>query len=233
MEIAPGIDIIGPSLWLRKEKTLIINDLHLGYEEALHKKGVLVPKQQYGLVIKELKEILAKVQPQRIVINGDLKHEFGTVSRQEWRDVLDLLDFLLKKCPEVILIQGNHDPIIKPLAEKKNLQVVSELNLGKILIAHGDELVETSAKTIIIGHEHTAITIREGSKFEKFKCFLKGRWRKKELIVVPSFNPLLEGTDVLQEKLLSPFLENISTFNVYVISKGEVFEFGKVKNIKT
>ena len=71
----------------------------------------------------------------------------------------------------------------------------------------------------------------DGSKWEKYKCFLKGKWKNKELIAVPSFNPLLEGIDVLKEKLLSPFLDKISSFEVFIINKGEVFKFGKVKDI--
>jgi len=231
MQISPEIEIIHAALWLSTEKILIINDLHIGYEEALHRKGILVPKFQLEEIIKEMEQILSTVNPNKIIINGDLKHEFGTVLRQEWTEVLQFLDFCLQHCQEVIIIKGNHDPIIKPIAEKRGIQVVKEYLVDDIVIIHGDKLIETKARRIIIGHEHPAITIREKSKWEKYKCFLKGKWKGKELIAVPSFNPLLEGTDVLKEELLSPFLENIKNFKVYVISKGEVFGFGKVKDI--
>lgn len=247
MEISKGIEIIGLALWLKKEKILIVNDLHLGYEEVLHRKGILVPKFQIQEILSQFQSILEKVKPDKIIINGDLKHEFGRVLRQEWKDVLFLFDFLLRdkknikknnfKEPEIIIIQGNHDPIIKPIAEKRGVKVVKEYRSGDLLIAHGDELVKTEAnvkteaKRIIIGHEHPAVTIREGSKWEKYKCFLKGKWKGKELIVMPSFNPLLEGTDILKEKLLSPFLHDIKKFSVFIVNKGEVFDFGKVKEI--
>lgn len=231
MQISPGIEMIYAALWLPAEKILIINDLHLGYEEALHRKGILVPKFQLQEIIKEMEFIFSKVKPAKIIINGDLKHEFGTVLKQEWSEVLQFLDFCTPHCQEVIIIKGNHDPIIKPIAERRGIQVVKEYQVSDTLIVHGDQLIETQVKRIIIGHEHPAITIREGSKREKYKCFLKGKWKGKELIAVPSFNPLLEGTDVLKEELLSPFLENIRNFEVYVVSKGEVFGFGKVKDI--
>ena len=231
MQISAGIEIIHTALWLTKEKILVINDLHIGYEESLHRKGILVPKFQLQEIIKEMKQILSKVKPNKIIINGDLKHEFGTVLRQEWSEVLQFLDFCLQHCKEVIIIKGNHDPIIKPLAEKRGIKVVKEYQVEDIIIVHGDQLIETKTKRIIIGHEHPAITIREKSKWEKYKCFLKGKWKGKELIAVPSFNPLLEGTDVLKEELLSPFLENVKNFDVYVVSKGDVFAFGKVKDV--
>ena len=95
MEIKKGIFIIGSTLWIEKDKVLIMNDLHLGYEGELRSKGVLVPKVQYKDIIKEIEIILKKVTPKTIIINGDLKHEFGRISNQEWREVLDFLDFLL------------------------------------------------------------------------------------------------------------------------------------------
>ncbi|MEK6900199.1 MAG: metallophosphoesterase [Nanoarchaeota archaeon] len=231
MKISPGIEAIGTALWFSKEKTLVINDLHIGYEESLHLKGVLVPKMQLELIKEKMKEILQKVKPDKIVINGDLKHEFGKVLRQEWREVMHFLEFLLASVKEVMIIKGNHDPIIKPIADKKGIIVINEYKIGNTLVVHGDELVETKAKRIVIGHEHPAITIREGSKWERYKCFLKGKWKGKELIAVPSFNPLLEGTDVLKEELLSPFLKDISDFEIYVVGEKEVLPFGKLKNI--
>lgn len=233
LEISKGIEIVELALWLKKEKVLIINDLHLGYEEVLHRKGILVPKFQINEIFSQFQSLLKKVKPKLILINGDLKHEFGHVLNQEWKDVLSLFDFLLnqKNNLKIIIIKGNHDPIIAPIAEKRGVTVVKEYRLGDLLIAHGDELVETDAKRIIIGHEHPAITIREGSKREKYKCFLKGDWKGKELIVMPSFNPLLEGTNILKEKSLSPFLMDIQNFSVFITSKGEVFNFGKVKDV--
>ena len=230
-KISQGLYILGPSLWVKPAQALIINDIHLGYEEALQRKGVLVPKYQLEEVLQQLKGILALIKPKKVIINGDLKHEFGTVLRQEWKEVLELLDFLLKQVEEVVIIKGNHDTIIKPLAEKRGIAVMKDWTFQDILVVHGDEMVETTATRIIIGHEHPAITIKEGGKREKYKCFLKGKWKGKELIAVPSFNPLLEGTDVLKERMLSPFLEKVRNFTVFVVHEGEVFEFGKVKEL--
>tara|TARA_Y100000310_G_C20629436_1_gene787801 strand:- start:826 stop:1557 length:732 start_codon:yes stop_codon:yes gene_type:complete len=241
MQISKGIHAIGPSLFIEREEILVINDLHIGYEEVLHRKGILVPKFQLNEINKVVDKIFEQVKPKKIIINGDLKHEFGRVLRQEWKEVLAFLDFLLEKgsVQEVIIIQGNHDPIIKPIAKKRNVKVVKEFRIEDIHIVHGDEIVETDANIIIIGHEHTAIIIKEGSKFEKFKCFLKGKWKNQskgkkkvhELIVVPSFNPLIEGTDVLSGNLLSPFLKEINNFEVFVVGEEKVYEFGKLKNL--
>jgi len=233
MEISPGIEIIGLSLWFKKEQILVVGDFHLGYEEYLHQKGVLIPKQQAKQIHQQLQDILRKVQPKIIVINGDLKHEFGTVLRQEWKEVLKLIDSLHSPQRELVLIRGNHDMILGPIAEKRSITVVQNYQIGNTLIIHGDKLLEPSAeiKRVIIGHEHPAISLKEKSKVEKFKCFLKGKWNKKELIVMPSFNPLVEGTDIIKEELLSPFLEDIKNFVVYISHEAEVLNFGKVRNL--
>ncbi len=230
MEILKGIEIVDTALFVKKQKIVIINDLHIGYEGELHAKGILIPRFQLDEIILKIEKIINKTKAKTLVINGDLKHEFGRISNTEWREVLQFLDFVLKKV-KVVVIQGNHDPIIKPILEKKNLQVVSKYIIDDIAILHGDEIIDTKAKTIIIGHEHPAITIKEGSKIEKYKCFLKGKWGRKNLIVVPSFNPLLEGSDVLQGNMLSPYLTDVSKFSVYITNKGEVFNFGKVKKL--
>ena len=74
--------------------------------------------------------------------------------------------------------------------------------------------------------------IERPSLEEKYKCFLKGKWKDRVLIAVPSFNPLLEGTNVLEGRMLSPYLKKIDDFEVFVVNKGEVFDFGLVSSFK-
>src|SRR3989338_1243578 len=244
MEISKGIEIVGTGLFLRLEKLLVINDLHIGDEEALQRRGILVPRFQTAEIIRLLAEMIEKVHPATVLLNGDVKHEFGRVLRGEMREVLEVIDFLQKQKMKVIIVRGNHDPILQPIVSLRGVQMVADYRIGETLIVHGDELVEKEklkgVKRIIIGHEHPAITIRESGKKEKYKCFLKGKWKsergkgiqgEQEIIAVPSFNPLLEGTDVLKEEVLSPFLEKIGEFEVFVVSRGEVFNFGKVKDV--
>ena len=41
----------------------------------------------------------------KVIINGDLKHEFGTISETEWRNTLGIIDFLLKQCKNIVLFE--------------------------------------------------------------------------------------------------------------------------------
>ena len=242
MKILPNMEIIDLALYF--ENTLVISDIHIGYEEALNKQGILVPRLQFEEITSKINKIFRLLKGkriERIVINGDLKHEFGTISEQEWRNTLKFLDLLAGHCNKIILIKGNHDTILGPIARKRNVKIseyfISESKQkNKILITHGDKVpgkeLLKGISTIIIGHEHPAVSIKEGPRVESFKCFLKGKYKGKNLIVQPSFNTMVQGTDILKDEILSPFLkQNLSNFNVYVV-EDKVYEFGKLGNLK-
>ncbi len=219
------------------DNTLIISDLHIGYEQSLNREGIMVPRFQYKMILKRLHEILKRYNVTRVIVNGDLKHEFGRITRQEWMEAKNFIEFLQENFDEVILIKGNHDNFTKFIAEKSDLAVYETYSLGNYIIMHGDKITDDimtkDNSTIIIGHEHPCIGIRNGERLEKIKCFLKGTYKEKNLIVMPSFNFVTEGSDILHEKPLSPFLKNrsIEEFEVYGVENFEVLYFGKIKDI--
>jgi len=239
-ELAKGIGIyaIDLGLWIVSSKTLVLSDFHIGYEEELNQKGVLLPRTLYKDIIDRLEGIFAQIKenPETIVINGDLKHEFGRISRQEWKEAMRLIDYLERKCTKLILVKGNHDTILGPIADKQNIKIVDEYVTGDILILHGHkEPKELSGITaIIVGHEHPAIVLQDDVRREKYKCYLVGKYRGKLLIVQPSFNLLVEGIDVCTESLLSPIISNIDSFNAFVVDskEGKILAFGKVKELR-
>lgn len=233
MEIHPGIETVDLALYLKDSRTLVLADLHIGFEEALAKQGVLVPRFQYKDMIDRFEQIFAKVQPRTVILNGDLKHEFGAITKQEWKETMRLFDYLSRKKVEIIVVKGNHDPNIGPLAEKKAVKVVKEHVLDGIVIAHGDTVPKSPEKVIIMGHEHPAVSLREQGRVEKFKCFLKGTYKKRVLIVQPSFNPCVEGTDITKELVLSPLISNVQDFEVFVVddARKKTLAFGKVKDL--
>ena len=207
-------------LALEIENNLVICDVHLGYEEHLNKRGIMLPRTQFKDTILRLEKIFTK-KYEKIIINGDLKHEFGFISQQEWREVSKFIDFLSKNCQEVIIVQGNHDKITGVISERKNVKLVDAYQIDKVLIVHGDEIIDVPkcVRTIVIGHEHPSVALKESSRIEKFKCFLKGKWKGYNLIVQPSFNLVVEGSNVLKGDYLSPFLKaiDVTTMDCYLI----------------
>ena len=237
MNILPNAEIVDLALYLKS--TLVISDVHIGYEESLNRQGVLIPRLQFDEIIGRMERIFSILQDkniEKIVINGDLKHEFGTISEQEWRNTLKFLDLLAKHCKEIVLIKGNHDTILGPIARKRNVKIVQNIIIGDILVAHGDKIPSSDmigkVSTIIIGHAHPAISLKEGSKIETYKCFLKGKYKGKNLIVQPSFNSMIEGTNILRNEIISPFLkQNLDNFEIYIM-EDKAYNFGKLKNLR-
>jgi|TARA_Y100000310_G_scaffold344951_1_gene460728 hypothetical protein len=258
MKIFGDIELIDLAIYINR--TLIVTDFHIGYEEALNKQGLMVPRFQFDEVIKRLDSIFKKLEGkkiERIIINGDLKHEFGTISAQEWRHTLKLLDYFGQNCKEIILIKGNHDAVLGPIAKKRNVKVLDHYvinqikektitknpfkgiknnkNNKKIFVIHGDSIPDKNLlkgiSTIIIGHEHPAVSIRQAPRTELFKAFLTGKWRGKNIIAQPSFNLVTEGTDVLKEEILSPLLKNnLRNLNAIIVAD-KLYKFGKLGNL--
>lgn len=328
MKLFDNIELIDLAIYTNN--TLILTDFHIGYEEALNKQGLMIPRFQFQEIMERLDsifKILTNKNIEQIIINGDLKHEFGTISDQEWRHALRLLDYLGQHCNEIILIKGNHDTKLGPIARKRNVKVLehylieqaellrneerhqfaSHINKNnkstsrgmpptgmnvdtpsnikewradgapsvsenfatitenikkttnktqqsfkalktkklienkknksknKILVLHGDSIPDKKllegVSTIIIGHEHPAVSVREGPRTELFKAYLAGEWHGRAIIVQPSFNLVVEGTDMLKEEVLSPFLKNnLGNFKAIVVAD-KLYEFGKLKDL--
>lgn len=227
-------EFISKSVYFPKEKILAIADLHLGFEQALAESGVFVPRGEYKEIVSELKIILEQTgKLKEIIILGDLKHEFGTISGQEWAEVTRMLDFLAENCEKIVLVKGNHDTILEPIARKKNLEVADWHVSGENYFMHGHKLfpecLDKKIKSIFVGHKHPAITITKGAKRETFKCFLKGKWKDKEIIILPSFFPLTEGSDVYVEDTGLALPLNLKNFDVYAVGD-KVYGLGKVRD---
>ena len=58
MNILPGIKIV--DLALSAGNNLILADTHIGYEEALNKQGVLIPRFQFKEIIQRLEKKIKK-----------------------------------------------------------------------------------------------------------------------------------------------------------------------------
>lgn len=228
----PNFQFVGKALWFSSERTLVIADLHMGYEESLNSAGVYLPRTQFKDSMDDLKKVFEKIgKVKEIVILGDLKHEFGKILEQEWRETIEVLDFLQEK-GRVALVKGNHDSILEPIARKNGIKVVDFYEKDGIFFMHGHKLFPEAlgkeVKTIVLGHRHPAVVISDKYKSERYKCFLVGKWKGKEVIVLPSFFPFIEGSEISIDEgkfiIPEPSLKN---FEAYVVGD-EVYKFGKV-----
>lgn len=227
-----GAQIIGNALKI--DDTIIISDLHFGYETSLNSQGLMIPQYQFDKVIDSIDAIQEKAKADKIILNGDIKHNFGNISKQEWKEVLSFIDYLSDIYVDIKVIKGNHDNFTQYILNKRDIVLEDEVVLGRYFITHGHKIPENipgDVETIIIGHEHPCIGIRNQERVEKVKTFLKGSWNDYNLIVTPSFTPISYGSDVLHEKTISPFIRDVLSFEAYAVEGDEVFDFGLVRDI--
>ncbi len=246
ISVPEGLEFVDLALYVPTYQALIIADVHLGFEEALHEEGTLVPRGHFRQLMERLERILAHVgiDPERpleqLIINGDLSHRFGFLSAPEWKETREFLQRVREISRHVVIIEGNHDAHLNVVTEDLGgIQVARFYKLGHLLFIHGDSAPDplpSHTKMILMGHEHPAVGLRDSvtGRIELYKCFLVGCYHNRRLVVLPSFNPWVQGTDLTRERCLSPLLseEALGAFEVYPVSdEGSVYRFGLLEHI--
>lgn len=244
----PEIKFLNDCLLIDNE-ILVVGDMHIGYEEYIA-DGNALPMVQYKEIIEKLDDLFKylkkeKTEIKQIILLGDLKHEFGDISKSEWRETLQLLDYLEGKIltskndknrkNKIILIKGNHDNIIGPIIKKKNISLKKFYKTKRICFIHGNKEYKDYGKNadiLIMGHLHPSISLSDKYKKEKYKCFLKGKWKKKEVYVIPSFSPISLGyglEDLNYKRDRAGFLiiddKSLKKFNVIIYNNKEKKEY--------
>ena len=234
------IDYIGKCVMIESngEKAVVIGDLHLGYENSMKIGGIDIGGKIYEDLIAELEKIIGKAgRPDKIILLGDVKHEFSELTDGERNYLSKLFDYLSGKCGEIVIIKGNHDNYLLNISSKKMIKVFDYYLWNEYCFLHGDrdfeEIYEKDIKYWVMGHMHPAIKISEGAKIEKYKCFLEGEYKGKKIIILPSFSDVNERIDVREISRSMPWKFDLKNFNVKVVGENlESYDFGKLKEIK-
>jgi hypothetical protein len=238
--------LIGKTLFFPKEKILVIGDLHLGFEKMLRNQGLDFPIKQFEGIKEELEQTIKHIKArfgkiEEIVLLGDIKHHYS-FEPEEKKEVSKLLLFLKKYVKEnkIIFIRGNHEK------NDKSEKYLDYYIVKDIVFIHGHreflEIYDKKINLIVMGHLHPSVTLRDEMKIrnEKYKCFLIGRHKKKDIVILPSFLSFTEGVatneiDEIMENSFSIIPSKIlSTFDVFVVNSigEEALAFGKLANIE-
>lgn len=156
-----------PALLLQRgrEKVVVIGDLHIGWEVTLGQQGIHVPSQT-SKMLQRLTAIIEQKHPSRLILLGDVKHSVTGAELEEWRDVPEFFEKLIKLVPSVQVIVGNHDGNLEPLTPSK-VELLSPSGFAlwsRFGLLHGHawpspELL--GCETLILGHLHPAVTLRD------------------------------------------------------------------------
>ncbi len=176
VEALPGVFLLREkALWIPEMKAVVIADVHLGYETGMFDEP-FYPKMQFRDVAERMERLMKKYGPERVIIDGDLKHEFSKTAYREFSEVRDFLDIM--DGSEITLVRGNHDNFIVGYLKKRGVEVVDSLETDRFFFIHGHEKQERDGKIAIVGHEHPAIRIRDEIGGERRVPVLSGERRQ-------------------------------------------------------
>ena len=228
-KIIPGF----PALMIEDDKkSLVIADLHLGFESKLALNNVFLGKNKtVNEITKDVEDLISKTKPDSLILLGDIKSGIKSITKIEWETVPIFFENITKLI-DTILVPGNHDANIEKLVPNGITLASSKgIIIDDILLTHGHTMPTenfSQVNTIVMGHVHP-VFFQEGSlingervwasiKCEKRKIFLS-KSGELELIILPSFNkyfyttqkkfykksiaPILEKMDVLQAKIVT------------------------------
>ncbi len=214
-------------VFLQDDNSAVISDLHLGFEEEMNLRGVFLPRMQRNHVESVVDRILDRYNPDRIIINGDFKHEFARNLPQEWDDITHFIDKYRSKV-SLVFVRGNHDNFLQTILGHKNLDMVESYETDRYFMYHGDK--DRGLKKItILGHEHPSIALRdEVGGVVKMPAFVYNA--ESQVIITPALSFFSSGTDVTQSLMsqdhFTPVLSrtNPKKFRVFGLTE----EFGIV-----
>lgn len=199
----------GGAALVTPEDVMVVADLHLGCEAALEGEGLSLPRIQTRKIQRLVKDLVDEVNPSRLIVAGDLKHNFSRNLSQEWDDVSMFVQGLRDSVP-LEVVKGNHDNYLGSILREHGVPFLRETSVSGVRIVHGHEGAPDGRPTIM-GHVHPSISLKEGvGPGVKDGCFLYSE--EQQLLVLPAMSLVAGGVDVVAEERLgdmSPMLKGI------------------------
>ena len=182
-----------------KTRTMVIADLHIGWEIALSQKGIHIPTQTPKLLNK-LTTLISTYRPEKLLILGDVKHTVATEEIGEWQDIPDFFNELKRQIQEILIIRGNHDGNLEPLLPE-NIKILpaTGVTIGEVGFFHGHRWPSPSllkCKTLVMGHVHPVVAFRDPAGFR----ITKQVWVKANCNSVKLTQVLLQKHKIKIEK---------------------------------
>lgn len=169
--ITPGVHITSDRcIILDDGPTVVIGDLHLGYECTMEQSGMYLPRINTNSIRDSLNDIIYRYEPSRVVILGDIKHNFERPRSEEYIDVHTIMSLLLEAV-DTIVIKGNHDNYLQNIISDLGLIVKDYVDIMGFRLEHGH--IDSGKRPTIIAHEHPCIRIPERIGIGlKIHCFV-------------------------------------------------------------
>ena len=229
MELLPGGAVL-----LTEENVLVVADLHLGVEAALEYQGLSIPRVQTRKIKEYLAGVIQAVSPSKVIVAGDLKHNFSRNLVQEWEDIRRFVEGLVGKVP-LEVTKGNHDNYLAMILREHEVPLTSETAVSGVRIIHGHS-GRLDGRMTVMGHIHPSLRLRDGMGAPyKDRCFLYSK--ENRVLVLPALSLVAYGVDVLGQRSadsMSPLISEVglSGFVPLMFSKERLLRFPKLGDMR-
>ena len=212
-------------------RALVVADYHAGIEAGLRYERGVELESDADLRRIRLLGLVDRVDPDRLVVLGDLGHRVGGVEGAEADELDALVNAVTDRVP-VTLVPGNHDGGVGERFDGTGRVTYTDtdgIRTGRVGFAHGHTWPSRdvlAGDVVCVGHEHPRVRLADsvgGGRTER--AWLRGplrpepfaerwgvgveeiEWNDPELVAFPAFNHRSGGTRVnVQQAFLSPFL---------------------------
>ena len=216
--------------------TLLLADLHIGYEVVLEGDGFAMPRYQTEEMLSRIDLAIDRYDPSIVVVDGDFKHNFDRNLSAEWRDVEKMVDRITSRS-KLVVIRGNHDNYLATILARKGMHLRKEAVMGNVKILHGHETSTPWQGGMVFGHEHPALTLREKTGASvKVPCFLYDK--EENRLVLPAFSPLATGSDIIRtpdEERMIPLLSQtgVDQYIAYGFFKDQILNYQSIGELRS
>jgi putative SbcD/Mre11-related phosphoesterase len=193
-------------------------------EAELRESGINIPSQTEKIA-EHLIDLCQTHKIDSLVIVGDVKHKVPMSSRQEYFEIPRIFERLKEDLSEIHIALGNHDGDLRHfLGDWIKIHSSKGFVFRKVGFFHGHAWPSPkvmACERVVMAHEHPTIQFVETLGERDFRqCWAKAHLIEEntkerypnctpELIIMPTFNPLLGGIALnTKEKLLGPVMTN-------------------------
>ncbi|KPH14353.1 ligase-associated DNA damage response endonuclease PdeM [Chryseobacterium sp. ERMR1:04] len=166
------------ALFWKKEKALILSDLHIGKTAHFRKNGIALANHIMKNDLERLSILIEYFKPEKFIVVGDLLHAGDNSDVDEfctWKNQYSNIKFYL--------VEGNHDRISKTLVQKLDLDFrANQLKINDFIFVHDfDKSIEGFQ---ITGHIHPGIVLNSAVKKIRLPCFVQ----TENQLLLPAFS---------------------------------------------
>jgi DNA ligase-associated metallophosphoesterase len=205
------------AVYLEEQAVLAVADLHLGYAWAHRFNGQMLPFGGGDQLLERLSELCAFYKPRKFVFLGDIVHQAVPVT-ELINEFNAIIEGLSERC-ETKLVIGNHDKKLRSVLRDKAVELLPFVNVGKFLLLHGNSVPDGSEEaTVIMGHEHPAISLGDGIKGARFPCFMVS----ERVLILPAFSLWAAGSNARAHTFMSPIARGANFHQAVAICGGKL-----------